>query len=134
MEKCPICNDWCGPNSMKIAQGRAAKTAHALAKDKADAGMAGLGWLDVYNVFFSKIYIHELKRNLALERELELEKSVEKNQNHPDVCGYHCENVGWFQEEKENAKTKNSKRKEYDASKWPNKLSHYAEGIKLENL
>jgi hypothetical protein len=131
---CPICKDWCGPESTRIAKGRAAKTAHALAKEKADAGMPGLDWLDVYMVFFPKIYIHELKRNLTLERQLELTKSVERNQNHPDVCEYHWENVMWFRDGT-NAKVTREVQKEYDESKWPNKLGHYADNrIKLENL
>lgn len=96
--------------------------------------MAGLNWLDVYNVFFPKIYIHELKRNLALEREIELEKSMEKNKDHPDICAYHCENFMWFDDKKRHAESKKEQQKDYDESKWPNKLSFYAEKIKVENL
>lgn len=115
---CPICEDWCGENSKKISRKRASRTAHDLATKKADTGMEGLEWEEVYTLFFPKIYRHEYERNLKLEREIELEESVKRNMNHPDVCSYHAENIMWHAEDPKGRLMKNL-RKEYANSKWP---------------
>jgi beta-glucanase (GH16 family) len=118
---CPICNDWCGPGSAAIAKKRSARTAHELATKKADEGLADLAWEEVYAVYFPKIYKHEYERNLKFEREIELEASVKKNLNHPDVCGYHAENCGWYVDDTHGESMKGLRRW-YANSKWPNPL------------
>lgn len=122
--ECPICNDWCGPKSKEISHKRAARTAHELAMKKADEGIAGLEWQEVYALFYPKIYKHEYARNLELEREIELEASVKRNVTHPDVCDYHEENVMWM-EDGTHAKTMKELRHKYATSKWPKPLKVY---------
>ena len=123
-DPCPICKEWCGPKSKEISRKRAARTAHLLASKKADEGIAELEWEEVYSLFFPKIYRHEYKRNLELERAIELEESVERNKDHPDVCEYHQENIGWA-EDGSHAKTMKNLRRNYAESKWPKKLMVY---------
>lgn len=123
-KKCPICEDWCGPKSKEIAQKRAARTAHELAMKKANEGIAGLEWEEVYGVFFPKIFKHEFERNLKLERELELDESVKRNEKHPDVCDYHYENITWMNDGTHKKSMKDLWRR-YHKSKWPNKLGYY---------
>ena len=118
---CPVCKDWCGPKSKKISHKRASNTAHVLAMKKADEGIKGLEWTEVYGLFFPKIYKHEFERNLKLEREIELEESVKRNMHNRDVCAYHCENIGWM-EDGLHEKTMKKLRRWYSESKWPNSL------------
>lgn len=122
--ECPICNDWCGPKSKEISHKRASKTAHVLAMKKADEGIAGLEWQEVYALFFPKIYKHELQRNLELEREIELEESVKRNAENPDVCDYHQENIGWMNDGFHKETMKDLRHK-YATSKWPKPLKVY---------
>lgn len=124
MAECPICNDWCGPKSKEISHKRAAKTAHVLAMKKADEGIPGLEWQEVYALFYQKIYKHEYARNLELEREIELEESVKHNLHNLDVCEYHQENVMWY-EDGTHAKVMKKRRHEYAISKWPKQLRVY---------
>lgn len=86
--------------------------------------MEGLEWEEVYTLFFPKIYRHEYERNLKLEREIELEESIKRNMNHPDVCGYHQENLGWY-EDGSHAQSMKGVRKQYAESKWPKPLTKW---------
>lgn len=122
--ECPICKDWCGANSAAISKKRASRTAHILAMKKADEGLADLEWEEVYSIFFPKIYKHEYERNLILEREIELEESLERNKHDPDVCDYHMENIGWT-EDGFHKKTMKALRRRYAESKWPKDLKSY---------
>lgn len=85
---------------------------------KANEGMEGLEWEEVYAVFFPKIYRHEFKRNLDLESEIALENSIKKHQDSPDVCCYHAENIGWYHDGSHDECMKGT-RKRYANSKWP---------------
>lgn len=124
MEKCPICKDWCGEKSKQISRKKASRTAHQLANKKADEGIEGLEWEEVYALFFPKIYRHEYQRNLALEREIELEESIKRNMKHPDVCDYHQENLGWYHDGTHKDCMKGLRRN-YCQTKWPNPLKKY---------
>lgn len=121
---CPICKDYCGPKSKEISHKRASNTAHVLAMKKADEGIKGLEWTEVYGLFFPKIYKHEYQRNLELEREIELEASVKRNMHNFDVCNYHRENVGWM-EDGTHKETMKGVRRNYANSKWPKPLRGY---------
>jgi hypothetical protein len=123
MADCPICKDWCGPKSKEISHKRAARTAHVLAMKKADEGLVDLEWQEVYAMFYPKIYKHEYRRNLELEREIELEESVMRNQHNPDVCGYHQENIAWMGDPQMNVLK--DLRRNYAVSKWPKPLKVY---------
>ena len=123
LEKCPICKDWCGKRSAEISKKRASRTAHSLAEKKADEGIDGLVWEEVYAVYFPKIYKHEYERNLKLEREIELEESLKRNMDNRDVCYYHQENIGWI-EDGTHAKTMKNLRTIYARSKWPKTYTH----------
>lgn len=118
MEKCPICQDCYDVSPAEISKKRASRTAHDLAQKKANEGMEGLEWEEVYAVYFPKIYRHEYKRNLKLESEIALEKSIEKHQDNPKVCSYHYENVLWYYDGN-HAKCMARTRKEYANTKWP---------------
>lgn len=124
MEKCPICEDWCGPKSKEISRKRASKTAHELSEKKANEGIVGLDWEEVYALYFPKIYRHEYERNIKLEREIELEESVKRNENNPAVCDYHQENIGWMLDGTHKTSMKGLRRN-YAQSKWPNALKAY---------
>lgn len=125
MEKCPICNqdetEW-----RRIAKSRAIKTAHSLAIKKADEGIEGLEWEEVYAIYFPKIFKHEHKRNLQYERELELDRLVKKYYYYPDpnICSYHQENLGWYGDGM-HSKTLKRTCTEYSNTKWPNPLKPY---------
>lgn len=121
-DECLICEDIRESKSKveEIARKRASRTAHQLASDQADVGFAGLEWLEVYGIFFPKIFKHEYDRNLKFERELEQERIVKWHQDHPGICGYHSESVGWLHDGF-HAKCMKELRREYATSKWPNK-------------
>lgn len=122
MEKCPICNHD-DSEMMRIVKARATRTAHALAIKKADEGIAGLEWEEVYAIYFPKIFKHEHKRNLRYEGELVLDKLVRKYYENPDpnICCYHEENVGWYADGSHDETMKKT-RKDYADSKWPKPL------------
>jgi hypothetical protein len=91
---------------------------------KADEGIVDLEWQEVYALFYPKIYKHEYRRNLELELQIELEESVRRNQDNPDVCGYHQENVGWMGDGFHDNSMKDLRRN-YANSKWPKPLQGY---------
>lgn len=121
-DKCPICNDCYGDGSKskEISHKRASRTAHELAMTTADEGILGLEWEEVYSLFFPKIYRHEYKRNFRYEQEIELEESVKRNKEHPDVCSYHSENIMWANDPDMNCSK--GIRRDYANSKWPKPL------------
>lgn len=121
---CPLCKDWCGPNSEKISRKKASRTAHDLAAKMADKGIEGLEWEEVYALYFPKIYRHEYERNHHLERELELEASIVRNMKNLNVCSYHQETLAWY-EDGSHKKTMKETRREYAQSKWPNTGKKY---------
>jgi len=90
---------------------------------KADEGIVDLEWQEVYALFYPKIYKHEYRRNLELELQIELEESVRRNQDNPDVCGYHQEDIGWMDDPQMNVLK--DLRRNYAASKWPKPLRVY---------
>lgn len=127
--QCPICKDWCGPVSKAISKKRASRTAHILATNKADEGLvdeslAKFDWEEVYALFFLQIYKHEYERNLILEREIELEESVKRHKDDPNVCSHHLENIEWM-EDGFHKKVMKAVRRSYAKSKWPNDLKSY---------
>ena len=122
--ECPLCKDWCGPKSKEISRKRASKTAHQLAEKKANEGIPGLDWEEVYALFFPKIYRHEYKRNLELEREIELEESIKRNEKNPNICCYHDENIMWMHDGT-HKETMKRLRRNYAQSKWPKALKVY---------
>lgn len=126
MEKCPICHpvdvEW-----KRIARARAIKTSHILAIKKAEEGIEGLEWEEVYAVYFPKIFKHEHQRNLRYEEEVALDKLVRKYHVTPDpnICCYHQENLAWFGGDSYN-KTMKKVRQKYATSKWPNSNSAWS--------
>lgn len=97
-EKCPMCRDYqeCETRAKNTARKRASRTAHQLASIQAEVGYAGLDWLEIYGVFFPKIFKHEYERNFKFERDIEFEKNTILHEDDPNVCEYHWENVIWM--------------------------------------
>lgn len=118
-EPCPMCKDLpkCEVRAKETARQRASRTAHKLATDQAEVGYAGLEWLEIYTLFFARIYKHEYERNLTFERAIENEKNTIRHQDDDNVCGYHWENVMWLHDGF-HKDTMKEVRREYATSKY----------------
>jgi hypothetical protein len=121
-DKCPMCyaddREW-----KHLVKVRTTRTAHLLATERANKGIEGLEWEEVYALYFPKIFRHEYARNLRYEGELALDRLTRKYYANPDpnICCYHHENLGWFADGM-HAKTMKAVRQDYAQSKWPNPI------------
>ena len=110
------------------------KTATRLAVDAAKDSVAleivntptyGLAYWDIFTKHFQmyqrRIFRHELQRNMVLEREIQLAKSIDLHGEDPHICSYHQESVGWHYDGF-SAKVFRKTYQAYCESKWPKPL------------
>ena len=118
---CSICDEHIYEDDFKVlAHPKAMRTAHDLAMKKSESVVGDFEKVDVYLLYFRRIYEHELKRNTkilaAREEHARLVRNLDK-----EVCSYHEESVGWyisdtFGKKKDYLKDAET---EYRNSKWP---------------
>jgi hypothetical protein len=125
LDNCPMCKQHMYEEDFKpIAHPTAMRTAHELAKKESEKVLpAGFDAIDVYTLFFRRIYEHELKRTMKILYKREEHACLLRNLD-KDVCGYHEESVMWYQEETFGPKKTYMKNAEdeYRNSKWPKPL------------
>jgi hypothetical protein len=103
-----------------IAHPKAMRTAHDLAMKKADTATGEFEKVDVYLLFFRRIYEHELNRTMTiLHARDELACLLRNLDKH--VCSYHRESQMWYEDETFGKKKDYLKDAErvYRDSKWP---------------
>ena len=100
----------------EISRRRAAQTAHVLAMEQADISDTRFTWIELYKLYFDRIYEHEYKRNEYVERE-RAEMRLRKEVGVGALCGYHGEFDDKFVE-----RVHRDLEAKYAKSKWPNKL------------
>jgi hypothetical protein len=91
MSDCVICKNQETGDAEKVAMKRAAATAHELAMNEAEKGDKRFSFLELYGVFFSKIYKHEYKRELTMESERQQHVLRFDPKNAHTLCDYHNE-------------------------------------------
>ena len=109
----------------RISKKRATRTAHLLAvkeceKKSSDARME---YVDLYTTMFRRIYEHEYKRNMFVERQRRDYAIRMSRSQWNDLCDYHAEFDDDFCE-----RVMRDVEKEYAKSKWPNKLPRWVYG------
>jgi hypothetical protein len=117
---CPVCKELGSGKVEGVAKARAAKTAHVLAIKEAEKALKiskDFSFVDLYTLYFRKIYEHEYERNHYVERErISCFLSIDLK-NKPNLCGYHNEFEDGYKiyiHKKVEAK--------YAKSKWPKPL------------
>jgi hypothetical protein len=108
-----------------VAHPKAMRTAHELAKKESEKVLpAGFDAVDVYTLFFRRIYEHELKRNMKILYAREELACLLLNLD-KEVCSYHQESQAWYESEEFGKKKDYLKdaEKEYRESKWPKSAS-----------
>lgn len=107
-----------------VAHPKAMRTAHDLAMKKSESASGEFEKVDIYLLYFRRIYDHELKRRLEIMYAREdlavLLRNLDK-----EVCGYHQENQMWYETEEFGKKEDYLKaaEKKYRESKWPKGVS-----------
>lgn len=102
----------------RISKKRASRTAHVLAMKECEKNPdPRFNYVDVYTTMFRRIYEHEYKRNMFVERERRTYNIRMSRTQWNDVCSYHAEFDDDFCEE-----VMKKVEQEYAKSKWPNKL------------
>jgi len=112
-ETCPCCKYGYTKKAEKVAHKRASQRAHNLAMKEAESEDARFTFLELYGMFFPRIYKHEYDRELDFEREKQQLNIQLKPENADRLCSYHGEftntyNIDIFKEVKI----------KYDKGKW----------------
>jgi hypothetical protein len=121
--ECPMCQ-YPYPDFEVLAHPKAMRTAHDLAMKKSESASGEFEKVDIYLLYFRRIYEHELKRTkkiLTARAEHEcLLRNLDK-----EVCCYHAESQMWYETEEFGKKEDYVKdaEKEYCNSKWPKSAS-----------
>ena len=105
---------------MTLAHPKAMRTAHELAMKKSESVSGEFETVDIYLLYFRRIYDHELKRRLEIMYARE-ELAVLLRNLDKEVCGYHQESQMWYDTEEFGKKKDYLKdaEKNYRESKWP---------------
>ena len=120
MESCPVCKELASGKVEAIAKARAANTAHVLAVKEAEKALKKnkeFSFVDLYTIYFRKIYDHEYARNHYVERERITYFESVNPKNRETICDYHCEFEDEFKK-----KVYKEVEKNYAKSKWPKPL------------
>jgi len=123
-DKCPMCKEYTYLEDFKsTAHPKAMRTAHELALTKSSTASGEFEAVDVYLLYFRRIYEHELKRTMKILYRREELACLVRNLG-KEVCDYHSESQGWYESEKFGKKKDYLKDAEttYANSKWPNPL------------
>ena len=118
---CPMCAEYKYESDFNtLAHPKAMRTAHDLAMKNSENVVGEFEKVDVYLLYFRRIYDHELKRNMKIMYAREELACLIRNLD-KEVCSYHEESVGWyisdtFGKKKDYLKDAET---EYRNSKWP---------------
>ena len=106
-----------------VAHPKAMRTAHELALKKSSTASGEFDAVDVYLLYFRRIYEHELKRTMKILYAREELACLVRNLG-KEVCSYHSESQGWYEDETFGKKKDylKSEEKEYAETKWPKPL------------
>jgi len=118
---CPMCTEYTYESDMKtLAHPKAMRTAHDLAMKKSESATGEFEKVDVYILYFRRIYEHELKRNMKILYAREELACLLRNLD-KEVCSYHQESQAWYEDEEFGKKKDYLKdaEKKYRESKWP---------------
>jgi hypothetical protein len=114
---CAVCSGGGDKPVQAAVEKKSAKTAHILAmKQVEQKGSSEFSFVELYTIYFNRIYDHEYGRNLYYMRnkhEHEIYKSAVKTGH---LCDYHGEFSEAFNEQ-----VMKDLDKEYAHNKWPNK-------------
>jgi hypothetical protein len=116
-----MCNEYKYEDDFKeSAHPKAMRTAHDLAMKKSESASGEFEKVDVYLLYFRRIYEHELKRRMAIMYAREDLACLLRNLD-KEVCGYHQESQMWYETEEFGKKKDYLKdaEKNYRESKWP---------------
>ena len=117
--ECPMCQYDSGDIDA-LAHSKAMHTAHDLAMKKSETPFDGFDKLDIYLLYFRRIYTHERKRTGKILAARASYKSLIENLD-KEVCCYHAENQHWHHSG-EFGDTEEGRKKdeaEFRNSKWP---------------
>jgi hypothetical protein len=118
---CPMCHEYMHEAGFKTpAHPKAMRTAHDLAMKKSESATGEFEKVDVYILYFRRIYDHELKRNMKILYKREELACLLRNLD-KDVCDYHQESQMWYETEEYGKKKDYLKdaEGEYRETKWP---------------
>lgn len=117
--ECPMCQ-YPSPDFEALAHPKAMRTAHDLAMKKAEIPIVDFEKVDIYLLYFRRIYKHELKRNIKILVARADHECLIRNLD-KEVCSYHSENQMWYETEEFGKKGDDLKEAEteYTNSKWP---------------
>jgi hypothetical protein len=114
---CAVCANGGDKPVLQAVEKKSAQTAHVLAMKEVQKKREGeFTFVELYSIYFNRIYEHEYSRNLYYMRnkhEHELYKSAVKTGN---LCYYHGEFSEAFNEQ-----VMKDLDKEYTHNEWPNK-------------
>jgi hypothetical protein len=116
-----MCTEYTYESDMKtLAHPKAMRTAHDLAMKKSETVVGEFEKVDIYLLYFRRIYDHELKRNMKILYAREELACLIRNLD-KEVCSYHQESQMWYETEEFGKKKDYLKdaEKEYRESKWP---------------
>lgn len=120
-----MCDEYSYPSDFKT-EGHAAamRTAHELAMKKSETTIGDFEKVDVYLLYFRRIYEHELKRKTKILAARAEYACLLRNLNR-EVCSYHAESQMWYESEEFGKKKDYMKdaEREYSSSKWPKSAS-----------
>lgn len=115
-QDCLVCKNGGDKPVLKAVERRSAKTAHELAMKEAEKKASkDFSFVELYTIYFKRIYDHEYSRNLYYMRnkhEHEIYKKALKTQ---ELCYYHGEFDPGF-----NEKCMKGLDAKYSKCKWPN--------------
>ncbi len=117
---CIVCDKLASGIVEAKAKARAAKTAHVLAVKEAEKALKknrDFSFVDLYTIYFRKIYEHEYLRNQYVESERITYFESVNPKNRGSICDYHCEFEDEFKKKVYKVVELN-----YARSKWPNTL------------
>jgi hypothetical protein len=108
------------PDVEALAHPKAMRTAHDLAMKKSETPLAEFEPLDIYLLYFRRIYTHELKRTKKILAARAVHECLVRNLD-KEVCSYHSENQMWYESEQFEKKGDDLKQAEteFRNSKWP---------------
>ena len=114
--ECAVCSGGGDKPVLAAVEKKSAQTAHVLAMKEVEKKRGGeFSFVELYSIYFKRIYDHEYSRNLYYMRnkhEHELYKSAVKTGN---LCDYHGEFDEAFNEQ-----CMKDLDKKYARNKWPN--------------
>jgi uncharacterized protein YfaT (DUF1175 family) len=116
-----MCTEYTYESDMKtLAHPKAMRTAHDLAMKKSESATGEFEKVDVYLLYFRRIYDHELKRNMKILYAREELACLVRNLD-KEVCSYHQESQAWYESDEFGKKKDYLKdaEREYRETKWP---------------